>query len=266
MSVVSGSRRASVISGQQNIMKIVIAANSRMQQFVSNCIQSVRKLGYSVIVYDLGGLGFGKPFKIDDRTFQEKGYYHEIKKSRYSPGKHKPAVIKDCLNSYHEFLVYLDADTIMLNRIDDILGDYDIGLTVRPEWEVKRLLRKRDRDKFFIYEGFINTGVMCFNATEGAYRFLEKWSHGIAKLHEDQGAINDMLQKYFPLKSNQLIEVEGIKIRTFDTMEYNYYYFPQNTKSYAAIQDEIKLKWQEARILHFEGKMRNEYSRIIASL
>ena len=35
MSVVSGSRRASVISGQQNIMKIVIAANSLEEMAIS---------------------------------------------------------------------------------------------------------------------------------------------------------------------------------------------------------------------------------------
>lgn len=249
-------------------MKILVAANYRMRRLAYACVESAKRLGYSVILYDLGGLGFGKSFIVHDNAFQKKGFYRKIAHRRYCFGDHKPAIIKDCLRSFNEFIVYLDADTVLIDRIDGIIGDYDVGLTVRPKWEVEKVIKKAYDDNYFIYDGYVNAGVMCFNPTEATNRFLEQWEYKITELHDDQGAINDMLKKYFPLKNGQLIETQGIKIRTFDTMQYNYYYFhtPQNTKSYFAIQNDIKLKWQDARILHFKGKMRHEYSRIMSCL
>lgn len=247
-------------------MKILLAANERMRDFTVHCLRSAQKFGYSALIYDLGGLGFGKPFLVEDRNFQEKGYYHEITKYRYAPGEHKPAVIRDCLRSENELIVYLDADTLILNKIDDMAGDYDVGLTVRPQWEITKLLKKYHPDNYFIYDGYVNTGVMCFNNTPGTYRFLKKWEEGIARLHDEQGAINDMLQYHIPLESGRTLEIEGIKIRTFDTMHYNYYYFHSsaNSKAYPLIKEDLTVDWQDAKILHFKGKMRQEYARILS--
>lgn len=240
-----------------------------MRKFASSCILSVEKLGYSTAVYDLGDLGFGKPFKVDDPSFQNQGYYHETFPGRYDRGKHKPALIRDCLRSHNEFIVYLDADTLMLNKIDEMAGNYDIGVTVRPQWEVEKLIRRFHPDHSFIYNSFVNAGVMCFNPTQAAYRFLEKWEQKIIEVKDDQGAVNDMLKAYAPLKKDQTIDIDGIRIRTFDTMQYNYYYFhsPANSKSYLRIKDDITIKWQDAKILHFRGtKMRDEHARILSSL
>ena len=245
-------------------MKILVAANRRMRKFASACVKSAHKLGYSVIVYDLGGLGFGKPFTVDNKTFQEKGYYREILPGRYSCGEHKPAVIKDCLRSCNEFIVYLDADTILIDRIDEMAGDYDVGLIIKPEWEVEKVIKKKyPNDNYLIYGAYVNAGVMCFNPTEATHRFLEQWEYKTKELQNDQGAINDMLKEYFPLKSGQFIETQGIKIRTFDTMSYSYYYFrwPIIYKRYSITQNDIKVKWQNAKILHFKSRMRSEYFR-----
>jgi hypothetical protein len=243
-------------------MKIVTAANHRMRRYALSCVKSARRLGYPVIVYDLGGLGFGKPFTVNNETFQKKGFYREICPKRCNRGNHKPQIIKDCLRTYNEFIIYLDADTVVMDRIDEMVGDYDIGLTARPEWEVEKVITKRLHP--FIYDGYINAGVMGFNATEAAYRFVEEWESKIAELGDDQGAINDMLKEYFPLKSGQIIEREEVKIRIFDTLMYNHYYFkwPKIYKSHCVTENDIKIKWQDAKILHFKGKIRPEYFRI----
>ena len=106
-------------------MKILVSANARMEEYTRSCVASAQKLGYETIIYDLGGLGIGKSFNIDHPTFHEKGYYHHIKKGRFAPGQHKPAVVKDCLASLKEFIVYIDADTLLLDRIDEMKGDFD---------------------------------------------------------------------------------------------------------------------------------------------
>ena len=244
-------------------MRIVTAANHRMREFASACVKSAKNLGYPVVVYDLGDLGFGKPFTVDNDSFQKKGYYRQITpQHRYSSGEHKPAVIKDCLRSCNEFIVYLDADTILIDRIDEMAGDYDVGLTVRPEWEVEKVIKKKyPNDTYFIYDAYVNAGVMCFNPTEAAHRFLEQWEYKTKELQNDQRAINDMLKEYFPLKSGQFIETQGIKIRTFDTMVYNHYYFrwPIIYKRYSITENDIKVKWQNAKILHFQGRAHSEF-------
>ena len=244
-------------------MKIIVAANRRMRKFASACIKSAHKLGYSVIVYDLGGLGFGKPFTVDNDTFQKKGYYRHIIGNRYSVGEHKLAVIKDCLYSCNEFIIYLDADTVLIDKIDEMIGDYDIGLTIRPQWEIEKVVKKTAPNSF-IYEAYLNAGVMCFNPTKATYCFIENWEDKITELHNDQLAINSMLKEHFPLKSGQLIEMQGIKIRTFDTMIYNHYYFrwPKIYKRYSITENDIKVKWQNAKILHFKSPMRQEYFRM----
>ena len=46
-------------------------------------------------------------------------------------------------------MVYLDADTLVLYNIDGLAGDHDVGLTVRPEWEVEKVIRKINPDNYF---------------------------------------------------------------------------------------------------------------------
>lgn len=204
-------------------MIIATAANYRMRGFALSCVKSAEKLGYQVIVYNLGGLGFGKPFAVDNEIFQKDGFYDRINPSRYNRGSHKTEIVKACLRSNREFIVLLDANIVVMDKIDEMVGSYDIGLTIRPEWEVEKVIKKHSHP--FIYGGYVNAGVMCFNATEAALRFVDEWEEKTRELHDDQGAINAMLQEFFPLKSGQTIERKGVKIRTFDTPHYNYYYF-----------------------------------------
>ncbi len=247
-------------------MKIVVSANERMRDFTLQCVTSVEKLGYSVIVYDLGGLGFGKPFTVDNASFQTQGYYHEIVEGRYAPGEHKPAVVRDCLKTCDERIVYIDVDTLMIDRIDELDGDYDIGITVRPQWEVEKITKRALPEPYFIYDGFVNTGVMTFKSSANTYRFLEQWEKKISELHDEQAAINAMLTEFTPLNGGRIITRDGIRFKTFDTMIYNHYYFytPENTRSYPVFKDDINIRWQDAKILHFKGKMRKEYPRILA--
>jgi len=246
-------------------MKILIAANARMRPFVDSCLLSIQRQGHSVIVYDLGGLGFGKKFEVNDPTFQAQGFYHSLGQARFAPGEHKPAVIRDCLQTSNELIVYVDADTLVLGRLDEMAGDYDVGLTVRPAWEIEKLIKSSYPNRQFIYDGYVNTGIMCFYPTANSFRFLDKWQEGIKKIKDEQGAINGMLEPMTPLKSNITLELDGIKLRLFDTMQYNYYYFysPRNCHSYPLIKNDITVPWHKAKILHFKGKMRHEYKGII---
>jgi len=51
-------------------------------------------------------------------------------------------------------------------------------------------------------------------------------------------------------------------------MPYNHYYFkwPKYFKSYSITKDNIRIKWQDAKILHFKGRVCAEYPKIIAAV
>jgi len=77
-------------------------------------------------------------------------------------------------------------------------------------------------------------------------------------------AVNEMLKSHLPLRPGQQIEIDGIKVRTFDTRVYNYYYFNwqriyRNADLTAA---ETATRWEDARILHFKSDVRLEYYRL----
>jgi len=57
-------------------MHFLIAANFRLKTLALRCVQSIESLGYRWTAFDLGGLGFGQSFYIDDETFQSAGYYN----------------------------------------------------------------------------------------------------------------------------------------------------------------------------------------------
>ena len=73
----------------------------------------------------------------------------------------------------------------------------------------------------------------------------------------DQAALNSLLQRYFPLKPNQLIELEGIKIRTFDTRLYNWYYFDK--AKYLHYKDVKNANKKRAKIIHYKSYGGREY-------
>jgi len=242
-------------------IKILTAGNFKFKTMLETNIKQARKYGYESIVYDLGGLGFGKPFEIDNKSFHEKGYYWIIDEStdRQTRAFHKTAMVKDCLDNTKDFVVYLDGDAILVDKIDEILGDYDVGITVRPPEEV-RATHTRFSGKQDIIDGYINAGVIFFNNTEATLRFVDRWTQETEKLMNDQAALNSLLQKHFPLKPNQSIELEGTKIRTFDTRLYNWYYFD---KAADLLYKDVKnTNEKRAKIIHYKsGRIRRYFDK-----
>jgi len=238
---------------------ILTAGNSRFKKMIKTSIKQSKKLGYTPSVYDLGGLGFGKPFGVENALFHEKGYYWNVKGviGRKTRGFHKMSIIKDFLENNSEFTVYLDGDAILVDKIDEVKGDYDIGLTVRPQEEVEEVRRACGGTKD-ILDGYINAGVIFFNYTEGALRFIDIWEKEAQRLRNDQKGLNSLLKNFFPLEANKFINLEGVKIRTFDTRTYNCYYFDVSKSLLPFSKSEYAKK---AKILHFKSDMRFFYYR-----
>ena len=74
-------------------MQFLTAANKKHTFFVQQTIKSLDILEYPYTVYDLGGLGFGEKYDIQNDTFQNYGYYKTNFKLYNSTGIHKPHII-----------------------------------------------------------------------------------------------------------------------------------------------------------------------------
>jgi hypothetical protein len=87
----------------RNDITVVIAGDSNFKPYVEQGIRWTEKLGYPILAYDLGNLGFGKPFS---------GRFSDAANAKIPC---KPHIIADALESIKdgEYLVWLDADALI---------------------------------------------------------------------------------------------------------------------------------------------------------
>ncbi len=204
-------------------MILVTAANKKFAPFVKKSIDQAEKLGYTYRIYDLGDLGFGIPFPIQDSHFKTHGYYSTIHKTWKTKALHKPDIIMDAL-SLGEFVVYLDADAVVIDEIDEVIGNYDVGVTIRRSGE----LENEPLPAHKTIMGQINAGVIFFNPTENTKKFVKEWKILTEKVKNDQLALNQ-------------INKSNIKLQKFPAEIYNFYYFPENP--------------DKAKILHYKNNL-----------
>jgi len=202
---------------------VITAANEKFKDMAEMCMRASEDLGYDTVVYDLGGLGFGKPF--NGRVFD--------KTSAKIPSK--PNIIFDALQNVDEddFVVWLDADALLWKPIDEIMGDYDIGVTVRNPKEQEHDLP-------------INAGVVFIKKTPSAIKFMKKWIAQCEKATSDQTALNKLLL----VKSadiDTVLDRQGAKVRCFACDSYNNFYF--------------KKPQLRAKIIHYKSKHRQYWPR-----
>jgi nucleotide-diphospho-sugar transferase len=209
-------------------VEFLLAANHRLKTVAQRCVRSLDDLDYRRTVFDLGGLGFGESFPVEDPTFQAEGYYPTHFTKWHSRAMHKPRLILNFLPKVKDFLVYLDADTFVRRPIGEIEGDYDVGVTVRRLYEQRQAVLGR-----------VNAGVVFLNRTAAAFKFVERWVAETEKAGNDQVALN------------KLVDRGGLRIRLFPTDIYNWYYFPDVPTPDAKI-----LHFKTANAQHLGGRFR----------
>ena len=182
------------------------------------CVDSVEDIGYKVLVYDLGDLGFGKPF--DARVYD----------AANAKIPSKPAIIKDALDQveFDDYVVWMDADTILWDTLDNIKGDYDLGVTVRTS---------KSREVGMP----INAGVVIVKKTTASLEFLEKWVLKCASGESDQRELNTLVKVSSTDVDTDVIS-KGVIFRVFSCKEYNNFYF--------------KKTQLDAKITHYKSSVR----------
>ena len=206
------------------------------------------KLGYQIEVYDLHNLEFGKKWDVKNETFQRHGYYHQMSNDGWTTkAMHKPGMVEDAMLTHKgEFITYLDGDAILMARIDEIVEDYDVGVTIRPDREMKHMMNEaqkhNDRDRELTQSSQINAGVLFFAGTEQSSHFVTKWRSKTVDLGNDQLAVNKLVNpNNRQLRAWETYTIENhIRVKVFPGEIYNYTDFPSNPPV-------------DAKIYHYKG-------------
>lgn len=201
------------------MITVITAADKNFQEFVEKCAESSKSLNYNTIIYDLGGLGLGKPFK------------GKVSPKIGAKIPSKPKMIMDALQSvnFKDIIAWVDADTILWQRFDEIeAGNYDIGVTVR---------RPKDKENDLP----INAGVVFVRKTNNSLKFVQEWIDLCETGISDQQELNKLCNVISSDIDSTVIR-ENTRIHVFPCDIYNNFYF--------------KKPQLHAKIIHYKSKHR----------
>ena len=202
----------------------VIAGDSNFKKYVDKAAAHCRSVGYEPVVYDLGGLGYGIPF--EGRVSPQVG----------AKIPSKPGMIKETLKNveYGEYVVWIDADALIEDRIDEIMFDYDIGVTVRQPKQIENSLP-------------LNAGIVFVRKTPAALMFVDEWIKLCETGVSDQQELNKLCQ-VTTKDTNKTVVRNNTKIHVFECRIYNNFYFAKKPAPHAKIKhykSKLRFLWPE---------------------
>jgi len=229
-------------------MFVVVGGDRKFEPIVRLVVDQCKRFGYTPLVYDLGGLGFGTPLPISSDLFHKEGIYG--REGNYSSrARHKPAMIADALNRIpaEARLMYLDADAVPLCPVNELDGDYDLGVTIRDDRDLRRVLRRKERIRKQL--GYANAGVVLLRKNKPTKRFVRRWALKTESIGFDQQAFNHCFNEgQQSLKAGDEFELDdgGTHVKCFDGDVYNWGYFPAQPPNHVRILHCKGYRWRNA--------------------
>lgn len=211
---------------------------------IQKTVLQAEKFGYVPVVYDLGSLGIGESYLVEDESFVKNGFYKsEVKNGYKSKSLFKPDIVKLCMEKYDDVVVYLDGDAQLCGAIDEIdSDDYDIGVTLRDPCE----LEGEWYDSHVDIVKYVNAGVIFFRPTPAAKVFIDTWMELTQSVGNDQMALNKLSCPEDYPEVGSIHDIGGVRVKYFSGKIYNYYYFENGLVP-------------NVKIMHFKGPVRHFY-------
>jgi len=167
--------------------------------------------------------------------------------------RQKPRSILDVTESISENLVWLDADVVLINRINEVFDlEFDVGATARSRLE-----------EMSSAYGPINSGVLFFKTdSETIESFTREWLQTIERRelapNREQEAVADLFERsneqifdeYYEI-GNLDLSGTSIRTRTFPCDRYNHYNF------------EYGVHPDQNQILHFKADKSEQWRAMI---
>lgn len=195
---------------------IVSGANHEYREFYFKLKEDAFKLGYEFLGYDYGGLNDGVAFDLE---------LHNPKDCTKYVGKipDKPKMLLNALERVNGFVAYMDCDVRIKQKIDEVIGDYDIGITAH---DPKLHSGKGIDDRYNFITCYLNAGVIFLNNTEGTKRFINEWIKKIKEstANSDQEGLTNLLRSYIPEDGwgKPYHKVAGAKVKLLPASKYNF--------------------------------------------
>lgn len=167
-------------------VRILYAADAAFRELLDLSLQRTEALGYDCKIYDLGGLGMGERWL-------------PVPKSELEVRKGKPQYMQRALAMVAAGPVcWLDADSFLLDRIDEIGEGCDIAIPLLPK-------------------GKVCASPVWINQTDEAYGFMSKYIE-VTKHHiSDMYGLRSMFPKDLSLGT---VTVWGAKVKLLDPAIY----------------------------------------------
>lgn len=166
----------------------------------------------------------------------------------------KVLCIKDFADKNKGKFIFLDADAIIINNIDEIIKDdsFDIGLTIRKKDE---LSLKYNNCRV------LNLGVMFFMSSQNS-EFCDMWLKEVNKSKEDirdQSPLTRMIYKSKKDFKKENFKINNIKVKIFPCEIYNYNWIEEF---------DLKEDREIVKILHFKSNryLDNSFDKFIKKL
>lgn len=211
-------------------MIVVTAGTFDYRRIIEAQERKCAEYGYDHRVFDLGGLGIGKPFDVPPSDLEPQHWGHSLPAATFK--------VRLLIANFEEgkTICWIDGDCLPLLPFTPD-GEWDAAVTLRPLREIG-LSGHRSMD-------FLNAGVVWVRSAA----FLNEWQSRAVRLNTDQDGLNEVVAagyskaQWRDAMGRTITSPDGFRVKILDASDWNRWNLPPKA---------------DTRILHFKRRLRDQ--------